>query len=1496
MEKRLGLLVNAMTGDELISQLVKYSPAIDRLGVPGYAWHMEAAHGVVTGGNSTVFPCSLARAAAFNPDTEAQIARVIGVEARAKWNAYLQRHGKPPPYNSEGLSLTLYAPEINLCRDPRWGRCQESRGEDPTLTSRLTVPFVQNLQRHPDSDKYLLTTAMLKDFIVYNLESSQPVGGSNWQYRLSYNAVVSEADLRQTFLPAFLAGAAEGGTRAMMTSYHGLNGVPASASPLIRNELREKLGWEGMMISDGGAISFMLNFNCDKGQQPIDCDRLNLSKTMLTNMTTASAAALNAGCDVNSGGHTDGAYRKAHPPHRTIANMSGYAYEYLGDALDEGMVTLQRLRVAATRALRLRFDLGLFDPPEMVPFSKYTLANDIDTAAHRALARRSASEGLVLLRNEGGLLPLDASKLNVAGRSVAIIGPSADDPELMKSNYEGCRNNKSFVNSGDPSRPCRLVTPLQGLRQRLPQANVSYTKGCGLTTSTPQGIAAGVAAAKAADVAVLVVGLQPWTDNGGGAGHSNSDAAEGEAHDRVDIGLPGSQKQLVKAVLAAQPKTILVLMSECPPPALVQAFYGGEEQGTALAMALLGEAAFSGRLPVTVVHSKAQLPPYTLQQMSAAPGRTHRYLTTEPMYPFGYGLTSLAAARYASLTVAPASVPVDAPASLNVTVEVEVSALSLPAPTPPTPAPPPPTQDEIVQVYVGWVGHGDGNGTPAAAATAADREAGESSVPLHELKAFRRVTLPPAARSTGGVKDSSSLRLRFEIPVSSLQLMRPDGTMGLLAGQWRETLTDILWSEKYTRIGDKLAAYQREGVTHLSFEFFPPNTPVGVQNLCLRIKRLQDLGPAFISVTWGANGSTREPTMEISSQAQKHYSSLVLMHLTCAGMSKIQLREALKEAKGRGIQNILVLRGDPPQGQPWKKCTDGFERSIELVRFIREEHGTHFGIAVAGHPEGHPDALRDAEGSETAAKAARAEELQHLKEKVDAGADFILTQFFFDAENFLQWCRDCRAAGIKCPIVPGIMPIQQYDAFVSLTEYCGVSVPPQIWADLSPLKDDEQKVKDYGVSLATHTCRKLLDSGLVGGLHFYTLNLERATRLVLKGLELDGARRRMLPWQTSAEAKREKEAVRPIYWSNNPESYIRRTETWVEDQFPDHRWRQAMPKAPAQDGGAGGRGGGISSGDSGGGVLSPMEQGGLGMAPLTEVWGSEQEAQRRYEAIFGTAEERRAMWGSSMGEGEYAKVYEVFAQYVDGAPSVPMLPWCPSRLLLETSAIKSQLVELNRAGFLTINSQPRVNGCPSDDPVHGWGKPNGFVYQKAYVEGFCSAAMLRSLMVAAESFPTIMFIATDINDNIYSRWPWYSRGSINSGNSVKQERERERERYRMRGAGGGRDGRGATAVTWGVFPGTEVNQPTIVDPTAFITAWKDEAFANWDAWVSIYDDENPARDLLYEIQQTYFLFSVVDNDFVGGDIWALFASAVQMQQQQMHQQQMEAQQQPIRFA
>ncbi len=639
------------------------------------------------------------------------------------------------------------------------------------------MPFVQGLQRHAASDTILLTSAMLKDFVVYNVESSQPVGGYDWQYRLSYNAVVSKADLRQTFLSAFEAGAIEGRARSMMTSYHALNGVPTSASPVIQSELRERLGWEGMMMSDGGAISYMLKL-CTADPP------LNLS--MCANMTTAAAAAVNAGTDINSGGFGDTAYRKDHPPHRVIKNMSGYAFEFLGDALDVGLIDLKTLRVATTRTLRLRFELGLFDDPSTDPFADFSVAKDVDTTAHRALARTSASESLVLLRNVDGLLPLNPSNLN----HIALIGPNANNSAALLSNYAGCGASQTHnaVNKNDPSKSCRLVTPLQGLQLQLPShVKLSYVEGVALNHTLEGGKEAACKAAAAADVAVVVVGLEAWP-GGRSANLSKSelegtDPTEGEAHDRVDLRLTDVQRSLVSTVLKVQPKTVLVFMSGGPvsepqfmrgpgaATAVVQAFYGGEEHGNALASHLLGHTAFSGKLPVTIVKSEAQLPPYLVQTMSQAPGRTHRYLTVEPLYSFGFGLSSgVALANYSSASVSPSKVSAAAPTH-NLTVRVDISALRGPDRTDLRQQKAPlynhsmsAEQVEVVQVYAGWQ-------APSPEA----REAGEASVPLHQLVSFRRVQLRASPLPQTIV---------FEIPLQKLSLMLPTGEMGLMHGKW----------------------------------------------------------------------------------------------------------------------------------------------------------------------------------------------------------------------------------------------------------------------------------------------------------------------------------------------------------------------------------------------------------------------------------------------------------------------------------------------------------------------------------------------------------------------------------------------------------------------------------------------------------------------------------------------------------------------------------------
>ncbi len=610
-----------------------------------------------------------------------------------------------------------------------------------------------------------------------------------------------------------------------------------------------------------------------------------------------------------------------------------------------------------------------------------------------------------------------------------------------------------------------------------------------------------------------------------------------------------------------------------------------------------------------------------------------------------------------------------------------------------------------------------------------------------------------------------------------------------------------------------------------SFEFFPPKTDAGVENLYQRMERMSALEPTFVDVTWGASGTTSETTLEICRNAQKFCGVEVMMHLTCTNMPVGDIRAALQAAKDAGIQNILALRGDPARGaDTWQPCEGGFSHAVDLVRFIRAEFGDYFGIGVAGYPEGHLQA------------ASREADLAFLKEKVDAGADLVVTQLFYDADVFLQFVRDARAIGIACPIIPGIMPVQNFSAFKRMTAYSRTRVPEAALARLEAVSADDEAVRAAGAEIVVDMCRTLLDAG-VPGLHFYTLNLERSVRAVMAGLGIvqssasssaaaaagaaDGpagaaaepaaaaaaaaaagagagttaaaarpaVARRKLPWRPSALPKRAAESVRPIFWANRPKSYLSRTESW--DEFPNGRWGDA--RSPA-------------------------------FGELTDS--------HFYNFYCGTRADRLAMWGEAPQARE--EVYEVFARYVEG--SVPRLPWCDSALQLETLSIQRQLAAINRAGFLTINSQPRVNAAPSDDPKFGWGGPGGFVYQKSYVEFFCSPEQLADLIEVARDFPSLTYHAVDHAGNTYSNCPT----------------------------------RKVAAVTWGCFPNREILQPTVVDPESF-NVWKDEAFSLWLLlWASLYPEDSRSRELVHDVHDAFFLVNIVDSDFVAGDLFGVF--------------------------
>lgn len=550
-------------------------------------------------------------------------------------------------------------------------------------------------------------------------------------------------------------------------------------------------------------------------------------------------------------------------------------------------------------------------------------------------------------------------------------------------------------------------------------------------------------------------------------------------------------------------------------------------------------------------------------------------------------------------------------------------------------------------------------------------------------------------------------------------------------------------------------------------------------------------------------------TLDIAHKMQNMICVETMMHLTCTNMPVEKIDAALAAVKEFGLQNILALRGDPPKGEDnFTAAIGGFGCALDLVKHIRKEYGDYFGITVAGYPEAHPDVI--VEDKEQMKKNYRSD-LEYLKQKVDAGAEVIVTQLFYDVDVFLRFVADCREMGIEVPILPGIMPIQTYNGFKRMTGFCKTYVPQELTDALEPIKDNEEAVKAYGVHLGTEMCRKILASGLVPGLHMYSLNLEKAVVGILTNLGLihDTKVYRELPWRPATNVKRTKEDVRPIFWANRPKSYLSRTSEW--DSYPSGRWGDS--RSPAY------------------GTLSDYQF----MRPHVKK-----------------AESKLTMWGAKLVSEE--DIFSTFAGYCSGA--VALLPWSEMETLSkESSPISEELVRLNRAGYLTINSQPSVNGLPSSHRVHGWGPRGGTVYQKAYIEFFCSQAKLESIIEKIDA-----------------------TNAAGAGPPAPGEKAVNMLTYIAVNAAGEKrtntDGSSVTAVTWGVFPGREILQPTVVDPVSFMV-WKDEAFDLWTSeWGSLYagdsDDDKRSMEVLRQVKDNYFLVSLVDNDFVTGDIFKLF--------------------------
>ncbi|XP_071805205.1 methylenetetrahydrofolate reductase (NADPH)-like [Asterias amurensis] len=573
-----------------------------------------------------------------------------------------------------------------------------------------------------------------------------------------------------------------------------------------------------------------------------------------------------------------------------------------------------------------------------------------------------------------------------------------------------------------------------------------------------------------------------------------------------------------------------------------------------------------------------------------------------------------------------------------------------------------------------------------------------------------------------------------------------------------------------------------------SLEFFPPRTANGAVNLLARLERMFQGGPLFCDITWHPAGNpgadTETSSITIAHSSVNYCGIETMLHMTCVKQTKADITKYLNRAKDCGIRNILALRGDVPGDLEWEKTDseDSFNYAVDLVRHIKKTFGDQFTVCVAGYPGGHPEA----ESYE--------EDLRHLKLKVDAGAEFIITQLFFKASEFIKFYKDCRAIGIKVPIIPGVMPIQGYGSLRNLVKLSKLHIPEDIMKIIEPIKDNDAAIRNYGIHQAVTMCKEMFESGEVHGLHIYTLNREVATIEILKqlGLWSEDPVHRPLPWKMTANHMRTKEDVRPIFWGARPKSYIHRTKDW--DDFPNGRW-----------------------GDS----SSP-------------AFGDLKDYHLFYLKSKSSKEELQKMWGEELSCEE--DVFEIFKCYLDGEPNryghqVKRMPWNDDEIAQETSRLRDRLISINKRGILTINSQPSVNGVPSSDPVVGWGAPNGYVYQKAYLEFFTSRENVAALLDILRDYQAVTYHVVNHN------------GKEDITNTDRQR---------------------PIAVTWGVFPGAEIIQPTVVDPISFMT-WKDEAFGLWkEQWGHIYEEGSPSRQIINHIHDTFYLVNLVNNDYING--------------------------------
>ena len=623
LDERVADLISRLTLEEKADQMMHNTNGIERLGIPAYSWWNEALHGVARSGVATIFPQAIGLGATFDTDLALRVSTAISDEARAMHNA-----AKEKGYHKHYGGLTFWTPNINIFRDPRWGRGQETYGEDPYLTSLMGTAFVKGLQgNNPD---YLKTAACAKHFAVH----SGPE-----ELRHEFNAVVSQKDLWETYLPAFEALVKDAKVEAVMCAYNSTNGEPCCANNyLIDDVLLDQWNFKGHVLSDCWAIVDFYVPKGEGGHGAVD--------------SPAQAAALAV-------------------KHHVSLNCGSTYLEGIPEAVAQGLLTEEEVDRELATLLKTRFRLGLFDPIGSNPYDAIS-KEVINSEDHRKLAREAAQKSIVMLKNNG-ILPLrnDLSKY-------FITGPTAADNEVLIGNYYGVNPN--------------LVSILEGVAGAIdPGSQLQYRMGSMLTfpKKNPLDYATGNAANS--DVTIVALGISGLIE-----GEEGASLASSTKGDRLEYDLPKTQMDYLRNLRASadsdpgDKRPIVAVVTGGSPinlaevqelaDAVLFVWYPGEEGGNAVADVLFGKVSPSGRLPITFPKSFDQLPDYLDYSMK---GRTYKYMEDDPMYPFGFGM-SYSEFSYGKAEVSSGVVSEESPVQLSVEVSNKGAVKS----------------DEVVQLYV----------------------------------------------------------------------------------------------------------------------------------------------------------------------------------------------------------------------------------------------------------------------------------------------------------------------------------------------------------------------------------------------------------------------------------------------------------------------------------------------------------------------------------------------------------------------------------------------------------------------------------------------------------------------------------------------------------------------------------------------------------------------------------------------------------------------------